>query len=374
MKRAEPKRYISGNRTGWLVDKRVGPRRYQARFPDDKYGGSHGALIACRQYIEDTIYNGSQEATERHHGPTLDEQVREYLSECEVTGRKRYSTIKADQNRLDLFCRWAAENTKLRCLADVTIKDLRSYQLFYLKPKANHYRNGQSRRPGNRQATWEKHRLILSALFRWAAADGRRYMAKNILSGRDEFKVRRSTRDQTDIRFFSKKELERLFKTMDENLPALQAAFFRVLAYTGLRLSELINLTWQAVDIEREKIAVVGRTKSGRRRFIPINPNLRPVLKGLPKSGRYVFDNGEGRPMLTGSRWYRVLERILRDCGIQGAHPHTFRHTFASHLVMAGADLRAVQELLGHSDIRTTMIYAHLSPGHLKNTVEKLDY
>jgi integrase len=374
MKRAEPRRYTSGNRTGWQVLKMLDGRRFQKRFPDDQYGGSSGALLACQQFIDDVIYSGAQNSLGAAERPPLVDQVREYLSWCEVTGKKRASTIRSDQNRLDFFVRWSLKHTSIRSAADITLRDLRNYQLYYLKPGANHYRAGQSRRPGNRRATWEKHRLILSAFFRWCSAEGRGYMQSNLLAGRDEFKVDRRSHSTKDVRYFSKSELKRLFNTMEKELPPTQVAFFKVLAYTGMRLSELIGLKWKSVDLKRNKIAVVGHTKSGRKRDIPINPQLRQVLKALPRAGRYVFDNGNNEPMLTGSRWYHILERILQSCSIGHAHPHTFRHTFASHLVMAGADLKAVQELLGHSDIKTTMIYAHLSPDHLKNTVSKLTY
>ena len=99
-----------------------------------------------------------------------------------------------------------------------------------------------------------------------------------------------------------------------------------------------------------------------------------PILKSLNRDNDHVFDNGHNEPLLTGWAWYKTLQTALKNCDIKGGNIHTFRHTYASHLVMAGADLPSVQKLLGHSRADTTSIYAHLSPEHLKATVDLLPY
>ena len=221
-------------------------------------------------------------------------------------------------------------------------------------------------------ATWDKYRLILSAFFNWCAEEGRQYVKSNILHRRKEFYGEPNR--TKEIRYYTEKEIAKLFEYLDSHYPAIKSTFFKTLAYTGLRLSELINLKWSAVNLRRKEISIVGNTKSRRKRYIPVSPNLMSLLKSLPSDNEYVFDNGHNEPMLTGWAWYKILKSALGKCGIKGGNIHTFRHTFASHLVMSGVDLSSVQKLLGHSRIETTSIYSHLSPGHLKSTIEKLPY
>jgi site-specific recombinase XerD len=94
----------------------------------------------------------------------------------------------------------------------------------------------------------------------------------------------------------------------------------------------------------------------------------------VPRRGvSFVFTNGEGRP-LTGDVLTHDFIKLVKSSGIKHASIHTLRHTFASHLVMSGADLYTVQKLLGHSSIKTTETYAHLAPNYLRSAIEKLRY
>lgn len=357
----QPRQYNEGARAGWIADFYYLGRRIRRRFPDHKHPD---AYLACRDFIRKIIARGLPAP-----GLPLTQQISRYLRDCELTGRKKPSTLKADQNRLQLFLRWA-ETQPVTQLSDLTVAHLRDYQAWYLDPKTNHYRNGQRRRPGNRRSTWEKHRLILSALFGWALRQG--MVDRNIV--RDHPELATGQPNTELIRFFSQTELAALFQWFTDHLPLPRAAFFKTLAYTGLRLSELINLQWKAVDLTRRQIAVVGATKSGRRRYIPIHRELLATLKRLSRSHRFVFDNGHNQPLLHSRTWYTILQKALLELGINDPDLNlkTFRHTFASHLMMSGASLKSVQELLGHRDIKTTMIYAHLAPDFLHADIERL--
>jgi len=118
--------------------------------------------------------------------------------------------------------------------------------------------------------------------------------------------------------------------------------------------------------------------KSGER-DIPINDNLFEILGSLDKrrtkksQDAYIFNVKQSSPS---RNWLRdQLIKIAKDAGIDGLTKlHTLRHTFASHLVMNGVDLPTVKKLMGHSDIQTTMIYAHLAPDHLEKAVDKLTF
>lgn len=138
--------------------------------------------------------------------------------------------------------------------------------------------------------------------------------------------------------------------------------------YTGMRQSELFTLDWTDIDFERDTVTIQNTvrhtTKSKKFRVIPLHPALKAILKPLAKKEGRCFD-------VTNHR--RVFGRIMTACG-QPRDWRVLRHTFASHLVMAGVDLVTVKELMGHASINTTMIYAHLAPGHAKSSVKKLNF
>jgi integrase len=131
---------------------------------------------------------------------------------------------------------------------------------------------------------------------------------------------------------------------------------------TGMRQAEILNLKWGNIDFNANQI-VLKKTKSGKIRYIPIHPDVSAVLQGLPGGREYVFfDDSEARSW-HGKR--RVdFEAALDQAGIRDFRFHDLRHTFASELVMKGADIKTVSELLGHSTTRMTERYSHLSASH----------
>lgn len=174
-------------------------------------------------------------------------------------------------------------------------------------------------------------------------------------------------------RFLTKEEVQSLIEAARDRtiFPMIATAL-----YSGLRVSELIRLEWEDVDFDRGlinvKSKVEGHTKSHKARSVPVAPALRPILEKERKSRGYCF------PAVKKARIYEdyrdAFQEVLKRAGLKGVGWHTLRHTFASHLVMADVNLRTIKELLGHSDIKTTMIYAHLAPDHLKNSVERLRF
>jgi len=143
---------------------------------------------------------------------------------------------------------------------------------------------------------------------------------------------------------------------------------------TGLRRSEQFNLRWQHVDFN-SNVLTIPRTKAGRVRHVPMNSIVRTLLRGMPsrlKSG-WVFPSAAADTPLDSQNFMnRIFTPAVKRARIQDFHWHDLRHTFASRLVMKSVDIRTVQELLGHADIRMTLRYSHLSPAHLLDAVEKL--
>lgn len=152
-------------------------------------------------------------------------------------------------------------------------------------------------------------------------------------------------------------------------------AMLEVLYATGMRVSELTGLTLSLLDLDEGFATVFG--KGAKERLVPIGaPALRALRRYLRElrprldrgSGKgIVFLTARGRPIRRESVW-RVVRNAARRAGLQrDVSPHTLRHTFATHLVEGGADLAAVQELLGHVDISTTEIYTHLDRAYLRD-------
>jgi len=149
-----------------------------------------------------------------------------------------------------------------------------------------------------------------------------------------------------------------------------------------MRKAELEYLEWVDIDFSRRKIKIRRKEdwqpKTGERE-IPIGDALLALLRELKRKNaksiksNYVFCAPDGGRLRTKLR--EKLIQIATKAGIEDlTRVHTLRHTFASHLVMSGVDLPTVMKLMGHSDIQTTMIYAHLAPDHLADAVNKLSF
>jgi integrase/recombinase XerD len=152
-------------------------------------------------------------------------------------------------------------------------------------------------------------------------------------------------------------------------------AMLEVLYACGTRVSELINLKKSDLFFNDELIRVFG--KGSKERLIPIGSSAvewtnkyltesRPLLEKKSVSHNYVFLNIRGSKLSRMGVW-KIVNAHTNASGIEKeVHPHTFRHSFATHLLEGGADLRAVQEMLGHSDISTTQIYTHIDKDYIK--------
>jgi integrase len=143
---------------------------------------------------------------------------------------------------------------------------------------------------------------------------------------------------------------------------------------TGLRRGELFGLKWEDVDFDKRNLTVTGENaKSKKTRHVPLNDEAMVALTGWQaqarKASEYVFEGRDGKPFHDVRKSWANL---LKESNINGFRWHDLRHTFASKLVMTGVDLNTVRELLGHSDYKMTLRYAHLAPEHKAAAVSKL--
>ena len=181
-------------------------------------------------------------------------------------------------------------------------------------------------------------------------------------------KVKLLPENNRRLRFLSSEECQQLIGVCNHYLKPIVITALN----TGMRKSEILGLQWEKNIDLRHGFILLDITKNGERREIPINQTLRVTLTKLPRrlDSPYVF------PDETGSRFLDIKKGFAATCrraGIKDFHFHDLRHTFASHLVMAGVDLTTVKELLGHKTLTMTLRYAHLSPAHKVSAVQLLD-
>ena len=279
---------------------------------------------------------------------TLDEFIAEYLTMSKAT--KADKTYKTDRDSLKAFRQF---------IGNIDLSDLTTDHVEKFKLK----RLGQVKASSVNVAL--RHvRAALSYVTR------KGYIHKNLAVCVKLIHVPKNTQPH----FLQADEIAKLRDVIKHD-PKLTRMVNFVL-WTGVRRNELANLQWSDIDLKRRTVTIRNkpgfRTKSGKSRVIPINQNLAEMLKEMaaakPSTDDRVAELGYWG---FGQRFRKaVLKTGLND----GFSIHTLRHTFASHLVMAGVDLPSIQQILGHHDISMSMVYAHLSPDHLARTVDRLPY
>ena len=176
-------------------------------------------------------------------------------------------------------------------------------------------------------------------------------------------------------------DITRIQATFDKSLPDQfrNNVIVEVLSGCGLRVSELVNLKLSNIYVEEQMLHVFG--KGNKERWVPINPhaldmllmyihNVRSHANIKPGEEKFVFINRLGTH-LSRNYVFMFLQQAVDNAGLnKHVSPHSLRHSFATELVENGADLRAVQEMLGHESISTTEIYTHLTRDTLRNTIE----
>lgn len=177
--------------------------------------------------------------------------------------------------------------------------------------------------------------------------------------------------------FLYPQEIETLFALLDATTPLGQrdCVIFELLYGSGVRVSELVTIRTDAVDLANGIVLVMG--KGAKERYVPIGSYAITAIRQYKEQGRNMLLadrpdcgtlllNYRGEP-LSARSVRRVVEKYVRAAAVSlNVSPHTFRHTFATHMLNAGADLRTVQELLGHVNISTTQIYTHVTKERLR--------
>ncbi|MDD4202367.1 MAG: tyrosine-type recombinase/integrase [Candidatus Omnitrophica bacterium] len=184
--------------------------------------------------------------------------------------------------------------------------------------------------------------------------------------------------DSKLIRFLSEEEYRQFMEVCKKEYPEFYPMFY-VLVHTGLRKGELLNLEWKDIDLKQGFIYIRSndtfmpkgidrKTGKAKERIVPMHEGLERVLKELPKEHEKVFKSYDKH------RLRRVLIKIAHRAGIKDlTRLHELRHSYASFLVKKGVDIYKVKELLGHSEIKDTLKYAHLPAVYMKDDVKLLE-
>jgi site-specific recombinase XerD len=227
------------------------------------------------------------------------------------------------------------------------------------------------------KSTLNYHLIALRSFLKFCVKQDLEVMAP------EKVELARVTRKQ--VTFLTNEELERLFN--QPNLETVQGlrdrALLELLFSSGLRVSELVNLNREHINLKRREFTVRGKGQKDRPIFISEEAamwlqryvdkrtdNIKPLF--MRYSGRKQIDLSGNYHRLTARSVQRLVSRYALMAGItKHVSPHTLRHSFATDLLMNGADIRSVQAMLGHSNISTTQIYTHITDPHLKSVHEK---
>ena len=282
--------------------------------------------------------------------------LKEYLTLLKVEKSLSDNSIDSYRNDINKLFEFL-DRSKISDLNDVKFKDL-----------ANFFE--EQRVEGINASTVSRYSSSIKGFFAYLLHEG--YIEKNPASNLKSTKL---LRDLPVVLSFSEVEAVLDKPNVKQKLGLRDRAILELMYSSGLRVSELINLKISDLFFSDEVIRVFG--KGSKQRIVPIGSSaiewlneyiikIRPLLQKRMKSGNIIFLNSRGSKLSRMAIWkivkkYCELAEIKKD-----VHPHTFRHSFATHLLEGGADLRAVQEMLGHSDISTTQIYTHIDREYVK--------
>lgn len=211
-----------------------------------------------------------------------------------------------------------------------------------------------------KEATINRELAVLKTIFTKAVLWG--YAHRNPVR-----EVRLFKEEQKPIRILTSQERRRLIAAG----PGFLKPILLMALKTGMRLGEIINLRWKDVDLAHETISVT-HTKSKKMREVPVHPELKAILESLPRVSEHVFCGSSGRKLGINGKLRKAFDALKVEIGIPELTFHALRHNFASELISKGADVRTVQEYMGHSSLRMLQRYAHVNKGIWRSTIQLL--
>ena len=297
---------------------------------------------------------------------TLEILIAEFLEYLEIQKGFSPLTIREYRHYLKRFHNWLTDNSSATEPDQINLELVRRYRLYLAHLRA---RDGLSLGRG----TQSYHIVALRAFLRYL-------LVQRDIPTLSPDKVELPKQGSRSVSFLNPGQMERLLNSpkISNNSGLRDRTILETLFSTGLRVSELVSLNRDQVDLERKEFGVKG--KGNKIRVVFLSDTAAEWIERYLKSRRDHFkplfirysgavkteNNGE-KMRLTARSIQNIVARYAKRSGLPiEATPHTLRHSFATDLLISGADIRSVQEMLGHESIRTTQVYTHVTNRHLK--------
>lgn len=296
----------------------------------------------------------------------LDQLVRDYLQYLEVDRAYSPLTVRVYAHYLDRFCTWCSQDGASIRPEDIDLDMVRRYRLYLTR-----VRSPDGRQLGRISQSY--HVIALRSLLRYASV-------QRDLPVLSPDKIQLPRQSSRTVSFLDPDQVERILNSprLNEETGLRDRAILETLFSTGVRVSELVSMDRDQVDLRRQEFTVRG--KGNRHRIVFLSNSatehltrylqsrqdyFRPVF--IRYSGRVESGRSGERMRLTPRSVQDIVGKYAKRVGLSmKVTPHTLRHSFATDLLIGGADLRSVQEMLGHRSIRTTQVYTHVTDRHLK--------
>ncbi|PIR80100.1 MAG: hypothetical protein COU25_01935 [Candidatus Levybacteria bacterium CG10_big_fil_rev_8_21_14_0_10_35_13] len=297
--------------------------------------------------------------------PGLIDQFLEYL---EIEKNCSKLTLRDYKHYLDVFSNWLSSSLPGKTVEDLDLSIIRKYRVFLANQADD---KGQTRM----RVTQNYYVIALRSFLR--------FLIKNDFKTLEPSKIDLPKTESRSLKFLTKEMVDRLVTTPDTSKEEgiRDRAIMELLFSTGLRVSELVSLNKDKIDLDRREFGVIGKGSKLRLVFISDRAadwvkrylderkdKFKPLF--IRYSGATIEENDGERMRLTARSVERVVRKyVLRSkIPVNDATVHTLRHSFATDLLHNGADLRSVQEMLGHKNIATTQIYTHITNPQLRDT------
>ena len=297
---------------------------------------------------------------------SLESLIAEFLEYLEIQKGCSPLTIQRYGHYLERFYKWVTENARSTKAAEINLELVRKYRLYLARLRAH---DGL---PLER-VTQSYHIIALRAFLRYL-------VVQRDIPTLSPDKIELPKQSSRSIAFLKPEQVERLLNSPQiSNIMGLRdRVVLETLFSTGLRVSELVSLNRDQVDLERKEFGVKGKGNKVRVVFLSDTAaewierylrarkdNFKPLF--IRHSGAVDMQKNGEKMRLTARSIQNIVAKYAKRSALPiEATPHTLRHSFATDLLMSGADIRSVQEMLGHESIRTTQVYTHVTNRHLK--------
>src|SRR4030043_1955760 len=296
--------------------------------------------------------------------PTLVDEFLEYL---EIEKNLSPLTIRDYRHYLSIFCNWSKKHSPILKPQDITIDLVRKYRVYLA-----HLNSPNGNLP-LKKVTQNYYVIALRSFLR--------YLIRKDLKVLTPDKIELPKVESRSLKFLDRDQLERLLAQPDVSAEQgiRDKAIMELLFSTGLRVSELTKLNPDQINLQRKEFGIIG--KGGKARVIFVSDRAAIWLEKYQAKRTdkfkplFVRTRGNQEPIGNGEKMrltprsvQRILEKYVRKARLPvKATPHVLRHSFATDLLSNGADLRSVQELLGHKNVATTQIYTHVTNAQLRD-------